>query len=169
MTYCTWITLGRKPGWSWAIWIEMLIHGQSGRLWMRCQISKAISCRNNCSECVCGKSLMPVAYCGWLARGANDFQKPPVSLGTCVDGLHGQKLQLFGKWSSRYILLNYASPSAMIHCILLSSRFIWGCRRNIYSVRITNQRLRGNLTPSGPPSLAGICSPLVSANWKHQL
>lgn len=31
---------GRNPAGGWLIWIEMLIRGQSGRLWMRCQSLK---------------------------------------------------------------------------------------------------------------------------------
>lgn len=56
------------------------------------------------AQSVCVKSLMPVVYWGWLARGANDFQKLPVSLGTCIHGWYAQMLQLFGKWSSQCIL-----------------------------------------------------------------
>lgn len=61
---------------------------------------------------------------GWLASGADDFQKLPVSLGTCIHGPHAQMLHHFGKWSSQCIFLNYVSPSAMIRCISLGSRFI---------------------------------------------
>lgn len=57
------------------------------------------------------KSLLSLVDCGWLARGANDFEKLPVTLGTCIHRLHAQMPHLFGKWSSQ-------CPSAMIHCIL---------------------------------------------------
>lgn len=57
------------------------------------------------------KSLLSLVDCGWLPRGANYFEKLPVTLGACIHGLHAQMPHLFGKWSLQY-------PSAMIYCIL---------------------------------------------------
>lgn len=153
MPFCAWITPGQKSCWHWAICIEMLIHGQSGRLWGRCQSVQQLVAGNNCSECICeiSEATGVLWRAGWLVRGADAFQKLPASLGTCIHGWHAQMFHLFAKWKLQCIFLNYVSPPAMILCIILGSRLSWGCQGNIFSMDLTNQCLRSHLTPSRPP------------------
>lgn len=115
------------------------------------------------------KSLMPVVCWGWLARGANDFQKLPVSLGTRIHGRYAQMLPLFRKWSSQCILwtMQVLLPWFIAFCLVQDS---FEGVTETFTLCASQINIWGAIwLPLGFLSLAGICSSLVSANWKHQL